>query len=197
MERKFFPYVWGAVFIAFIFTVLFFISPEPNITGRVSFDVALKYNPGEKILGELKFNIKEGELVPRDSVVFIDYMGQSKSFLLSELVRDKPIEGNFYAEGTSLTGRGLGYGVKGRNIAYPSIDFILKISDSDALSSSKNSQSKSGAPVGSSGSGGGSSPSPGLSPAEAEPSAPSAESESSPASSDDAPSPCFTRSFLN
>ena len=197
MERKFFPYVWGAVFIAFIFAVLFFISPEPNITGRVSFDVALKYNPGEKILGELKFNIKEGELVPRDSVVFIDYMGQSKSFLLSELVRDKPIEGNFYAEGTSLTGRGLGYGVKGRNIAYPSIDFILKISDSDALSSSKNSQSKSGAPVGSSGSGGGSSPSPGLSPAEAEPSAPSAESESSPASSDDAPSPGLTGAFVN
>src|SRR3989344_8248893 len=136
MERKFFPYVGGAVFIAFIFTVLFFVSPEPNITGRVSFDVALKYNPDEKILGDLKFNIKEGELVPKDSLVLIDYGKQSKSFFLSELVPDNPTEGNFYAEGTSLTGGGLGYGVKGSKIVYPSIDFTFKISDSGAPISS-------------------------------------------------------------
>ncbi len=192
MGRKFFQYFGLAAILVFV--LLLFIAPEPTVTGRVNFDVSLKHNLGEKILGDLKFHIKEGELVPKDSLVLIDYVGRSKSFLLSELVFDRPIKGKFYAEGTKLTGEGLGYGVKGSKIVYPSIGFTLKISDSGMSSSSKNSQPKSGAPVRSSGSGGGPSYSPAPSPSEP---APSAGLESSPASSDDASGPGLTAASIN
>jgi hypothetical protein len=58
------------------------------MTGNASLEVDLRYKSGEALEGDLRFNIKEGELVPIDSLINIDYGSQSKQIPLSSLVRD-------------------------------------------------------------------------------------------------------------
>jgi hypothetical protein len=64
-----------------------------STTGRVAFDVNVVYKEGEPLGGDLKFRIKEGELVPSNAELLISYGGQSKTVPLSELVHDATISG--------------------------------------------------------------------------------------------------------
>src|SRR3989338_6880686 len=99
-------------------------------TGKATLEVLGVYNKGELIDGELKFNLQAGELIPKDSIVFVSYNGHEKGFLISELVDDDIISGDFYAENTELLGSGQGYGIAGEKIIYPDVDFEALISKS-------------------------------------------------------------------
>ena len=114
----------------------YFFSP----TGNVAFEVDFIYKPGEQLDGLMKFRIKEGELVPKDSIVTVNYGAQSKTFALSELVNDPSISGDFYAEGKSLSGSGEGYGVEGSRIVYPTIDFDLLVSSKEKVEKEKSGE---------------------------------------------------------
>ena len=125
--------VFSYILIAIILLVLsyFLFSNFKNPVGKASLELDLVYDVGEPILGEMKFNLKEGEFVPRDSEVVIDYGNQSKTYKLYDLVVDTPTNGNFFAENTKISGDGEGFGVLGNKIIYPEISFDLLVYDSD------------------------------------------------------------------
>ncbi|MEK6854988.1 MAG: hypothetical protein AABX73_02085, partial [Nanoarchaeota archaeon] len=120
-----FLFYLAAFFVIALVLFLVYNYYESSPTGRVSFELGIVYKPGEKLDGDLRFRIKEGELVPKDSKVFISYGNQSKELELSELVRDKTISGTFYAENSDINGEGEGYGIVGSKVIYPKIDFEM------------------------------------------------------------------------
>ena len=80
--------------------------PLTGPTGQVSFHLHPAYIKGELLSGNLNFHVKQGELVPKDSKVLIEFGEQSAEFDLSELVNNEVIEGDFYAENTDISGSG-------------------------------------------------------------------------------------------
>ncbi|MEK6908806.1 MAG: hypothetical protein AABX23_02005 [Nanoarchaeota archaeon] len=120
----------GFLIFAIIFLAFYFFSF--SFTGNVSLDIDKNYNFGESINGVLRFDLFHGELIPSNSLVLVAYGNTSKIFNLSELVSDELVYGEFYAEGVSLSGSGEGYGVPGKVIEYPFVDFdfsIIKIEE--------------------------------------------------------------------
>ncbi|MFH1918000.1 MAG: hypothetical protein ABIJ14_02775, partial [Nanoarchaeota archaeon] len=67
-----------------------------GLTGKVSLDVKSKYTQGEIIKGDLKFSLKEGELIPANSKLIINLGGTIQEFILSDLVDSGLVEGEFY-----------------------------------------------------------------------------------------------------
>ena len=128
-NKNVFSYILIAIVLIAFFYFLFFISKNP--VGRASLELDLVYDVGEPILGEMKFNLKEGEFVPRDAEVVIDYGNQSKTYKLYELIVDAPTNGNFFAENTKISGEGEGFGVLGNKIIYPELSFDLLVYDLD------------------------------------------------------------------
>lgn len=113
------------ILLVFAFVLLiastYFISS--NLTGNVSLDIDTNYNFGEQINGNLELNLLEGELVPADSIVVVNYGDLSKEFILSDLISNDKIDGDFYAQDVSISGNGLGYGIPGKITEYPTLDF--------------------------------------------------------------------------
>jgi hypothetical protein len=80
----------------------------PNLsTGNVSLDINDKYIPGEVFKGNLKLNLKAGELIPANSKVIVSVGELEEEFFLSELVSKGLTNGSYYAEGLSLNGSGM------------------------------------------------------------------------------------------
>ncbi len=117
----------GATVLA-VLLLLFFIIP--GFTGNVSLDMKTKYKAGEMITGNLDLNIRQGELLPADSIIRISLGDEIKEFTLSELIDEELTEGNFYAESSSISGNGQGYGLAGTKEIIPEIDFELRVFDS-------------------------------------------------------------------
>lgn len=120
--------IFLGVFVLLVLSFLAYTSyHRSTTTGMVSLDVDLVYKEGELLDGDLRFRLKEGEFIPQNSQVLVSYGSQSKTFVLSDLLRDTPTLGSYYAEGASLSGEGEGYGIKGTKIVYPTISFTLKV----------------------------------------------------------------------
>ncbi|MBS3083900.1 hypothetical protein J4423_03785, partial [Candidatus Pacearchaeota archaeon] len=116
-----------------------------GFTGLASLDIKTEYDSGELISGKINLNLVEGELIPADSKIIVNYAGVSKEFVLSSLVSDSVSNGSFYAEGVSLSGEGSGYGISGTKVEYPFVDFEFIIeSDSGQQGSSNEGQGNSG-----------------------------------------------------
>ena len=75
----------------------------------------------------MKLSLKEGELIPASSKVIVENAGKSYEYLLSDLINEEQIEGNFYMEGSPLQGGGNGYGIKGTKEIFPEVYFTLNI----------------------------------------------------------------------
>ncbi|MBU4069599.1 MAG: hypothetical protein KJ646_01305 [Nanoarchaeota archaeon] len=115
----------GAIFL-FIFLSLLFVV-KLGLTGRVSLSIEDSYEFGEQILGSVKLNLKQGELVPLSTKILVDNAGEIKEFLLSDLISYDISEGNFYVENVEISGAGKGYGVLGEKIIYPDVSFVLNV----------------------------------------------------------------------
>lgn len=115
----------GAIFL-FIFVSLFFVV-KLNLTGKVSLSIEDSYEFGEQIIGSVKLNLKQGELVPLSTKVLVNNAGEIKEFLLSDLISYDISEGNFYVENVEISGAGNGYGVLGEKIIYPDVSFVLNV----------------------------------------------------------------------
>ena len=96
-------------------------------TGEAFLDIKSKYEAGEYLSGTLKFNLKEGELIPRDAKVKINFGNEIKEIFLSELVSEGVVSGNYFAEGAGISGEGEGYGIAGEKISYPNVNFELRV----------------------------------------------------------------------
>ncbi len=115
--------IGGLLVILLLFFVFYGLSP----TGRVSLDVKSDYKSGEQLSGKLSLNIREGELVPKDSKVFVSLGDISREFSLSELVDMGVVSGEFFVENYDVSGNGEGYGVAGERIVYSLVDFDLRV----------------------------------------------------------------------
>ena len=96
-------------------------------TGKVSLDIKSSYKAGEKLEGAVKFNLKEGELVPKNAKVIISLGKEMREFNLNELVSEGAVYGNYFAEGAGISGEGDGYGIAGEKVSYPEVSFSLEI----------------------------------------------------------------------
>ncbi|MCX6748863.1 MAG: hypothetical protein NT076_04630 [Candidatus Pacearchaeota archaeon] len=121
-------FIIGAVLILGLIFFLFYVFNYNGVTGKATIEISQSYAIGEQITGNLNLLLKNGELIPADSIVKIKLNGQEKTISLSSLVTGDKISGNFYAENSQLQGQGEGFGVPGKKTVYPAVDFILLIS---------------------------------------------------------------------
>ncbi len=113
--------------ICLVILLIFVVFYSLSLTGRASLDVESSYKPGEKLSGNLSFNIKQGELIPKDSKVIVSLGGISKEFSLGDLVDREIVSGEFFIENSAINGSGEGYGIVGEKVSYPEINFDLRI----------------------------------------------------------------------
>ncbi len=123
--KKIFLVIFGGIFLAALIFILIFSGRE--ITGNAVLNLDADYQQGEALEGKLKLSLQEGELIPVSSKLIFNNNGKVFEYELKELVSDELSEGNFYVEGTPLSGFGEGYGISGKKGMYPEIHFILNI----------------------------------------------------------------------
>ena len=104
-----------------------FIFWNTQFVGRATLDINSNSQVGEILEGVLSLSLKEGELIPASSKVIFDVDGISYEYILSDIINSETTSGNFYVEGKSISGGGVGYGVTGTKKIYPNLDFTLNI----------------------------------------------------------------------
>ena len=115
----------AVILVLAVFSYFFF----SGLTGRATLNVASSYISGENISGNLALTLKEGELIPLNSIIQVDMAGSVKEFSLSDFLQANN-NGSFYSElnqgsATPLSGEGEGYGFIGKKTIYPEILFKL------------------------------------------------------------------------
>ena len=115
-----------------------FANFDKGITGRVSLELSPNYEEGQILEGILKIPLREGELIPLASKVVFENNEQIYEYNLNEITSEELTSGNFYVEGTNLSGNGEGFGIKGKKTIYPKVYFKLNI-----FSAEKNLESAS------------------------------------------------------
>ena len=120
--------------VVFAFVALAIIAGliiKPNFSGKAILDMQTDYVQGESLSGFLKIHLKEGELIPASSKILLEDSKNKYEYSLNELISDNIVEGNFYVEGKTFSGSGLGYGKEGTIRTYPSVSFTMKILQTD------------------------------------------------------------------
>jgi len=121
-------FLWIGLGVLIVALLVFGISFLGNrITGQATFDVKVDYKEGEAIDGVLKLSLKEGELIPASSKIVLENNGETYEYLLSNILFDEMVEGDFYVEGETISGSGSGYGISGTKEVYPTVYFTLEI----------------------------------------------------------------------
>ncbi|MGV8142812.1 MAG: hypothetical protein ACP5NS_04235 [Candidatus Pacearchaeota archaeon] len=103
-----------------------------NLTGNVSLDLKTDYAFGEPIEGLFTLNLKAGEFIPADSEIIISYADHVSALPLSSLASSELRDGLYYAEGTSISGYGQGYGSLGTANTYPEVSFQLRLIETES-----------------------------------------------------------------
>lgn len=111
-----------------------------KISGQATFDVKVDYKEGEALDGVLKLSLKEGELLPSSSKLIFENSGGTYEYILSDIVSDKTVEGDFYVEGGTISGSGVGYGKEGVSEVYPTIYFSLEVYSSVSTEEAEESE---------------------------------------------------------
>jgi len=123
--KKIFLVIFGVIFLVAMAFILIF--SEREMTGKAVLNLDADYQQGEVLEGKLKLSLQEGELIPASSKLVVENNGNIFEYELKDLVSDELNEGNFYIEGTSLSGFGEGYGIPGRKEIHPPVYFVLNI----------------------------------------------------------------------
>jgi len=112
-----------------------------RITSNVVFDMKADYKEGEILDGFFKISLAEGELIPADSKIVFENLGRRYEYNLKDIVSDTPVEGDFYVREKSISGNGLGYGISGKKVTYPPVQFALRIySESSSEQETENTE---------------------------------------------------------
>ena len=133
-----------SLFAVFLFAVILFLffSFQVDLTGDIVLDIKSNYKLNEEIEGNLKINIKEGELIPRDSRIVVTLGNLSKEIVLSNLVDNNVTLGEFFVDNIEITGFGEGYGLTGKIKSYPNVSFQLIIFEEGEDESEETSDSE-------------------------------------------------------
>jgi len=99
-----------------------------SLTGQASLDITTKYKEGEVLKGNLKLNLKQGELIPVDTKILVSLGDFEGEYLLSDFISvDNIGYGSYYAENIDISGEGAGFGLIGTKKVYPEVDFELLV----------------------------------------------------------------------
>lgn len=98
-----------------------------NLSGKSILDINFDYVEGSPLEGALKLSIQEGELIPADSKLIFENGGSVYEFVLNDVLDDEVLFGDFYVEGTGISGNGSGYGLEGIGRIYPEVNFTLVV----------------------------------------------------------------------
>jgi len=134
--NKRFLFVSGFLFllvICLIINLLFILNLV--YTGKVSVDLQGIYQEGDSVKGDINLVLRNGELMPSDTKVIIDNVGEIFEYTLKEIVNQESYNGNFYLEKINILGSGEGYGIPGEKIIYPPVTFSFKIVEEKDISS--------------------------------------------------------------
>jgi len=122
------------IFLIIILILIIVFYYQGRITGDVILGVETTYLPDENLDGTMRVLLRQGELIPADSIVLINVAGQENEYILSELIDNNFVDGDFFAEDTEISGTGEGYGVAGEAEIYPDVEFVLKIVEEGEVS---------------------------------------------------------------
>ena len=123
--KKFFL-IFFSILIVCAFIAGFFIL-KPSLQGKVVLSLQGYYEKNIGFNGAILLNLKQGELIPADSVLSVENNGNINTYVLSDLLQQPTESGNYYLENKNLNGSGLGYGVAGEKINYPEVYFKFNI----------------------------------------------------------------------
>jgi hypothetical protein len=107
--------------IAFVVLVAIVLSFTVRFTGESIVDF-------DEMENTLTLNLNSGELVPMDSDIVISSGENIYNYKLHDLVAESPETGDFFLQGSDLTGVGDGYGLVGSFVDFPEVFFELQIS---------------------------------------------------------------------
>jgi len=118
----------GVLLLVLITFVNLVILLKPVTTGEITVILEEKvYQQGEQLRGNVVLTLKQGELIPADTIVLVNNVGDISEFLLSDLLTEPTIQGDFFVAGTTISGTGQGYGVAGEKTIYPEVQFTMEI----------------------------------------------------------------------
>ncbi len=114
---------------AFVLFLAYFLATFDftGLTGQAVLNTEIEQATNEPIKGEMTISLREGELIPSDSKLILENSGQSYEYNLNDLVSNTVVSGDFFIDGQSLSGNGLGYGIEGERTIYPLVSFVLNI----------------------------------------------------------------------
>ena len=107
-----------------------FVNQKPThktITGRAIYQAKEIYYPGEKLTGNILFNLRKGESIPKDTKVKISLGDFKEEFILADFVNHQPVFGKIYAENSQISGEGMVFGIPGKKRTYQNVEFQLEI----------------------------------------------------------------------
>lgn len=152
LDRTFLSRFFVGFLVVFLLGIVFYALSEGGLTGQAVSSLDIVYEEGTPLSGSLRYQLKEGEFLPADSVIIFRQGDNEQSFVLREYLDASPSEGTFYAEGASLEGFGEGYGLPGTFVVYPELSFDIAIFEEESSGSPGNSgtapgQEKNDAPA--------------------------------------------------
>ncbi|MFH1290612.1 MAG: hypothetical protein ABIH92_04340, partial [Nanoarchaeota archaeon] len=116
--------------LTLVMVLLGLITQQPlgrTLSGKTVFIGKEIYSPNELLTGEILFNLKAGESIPKDTIVSITLGNTEEEFILSDFVDYEPVQGEIYAENSDLLGEGLVYGIPGVKKTYQTVSFELEV----------------------------------------------------------------------
>lgn len=125
--RKIFFILLLLFFIGVLVQFLFIFPNVNKLSGKIIFEVDSSYKSGNPIDGIIKLSLFEGEFLPAYSKIVFKNSGNSYEFNLNEIISDPTLQGEYYLFGGNIEGQGEGYGIEGKNIIYPELDFTLEL----------------------------------------------------------------------
>ncbi len=134
-------FLWIGLGILIVMLLIFGIySLGKSISGKATYDLEIDYKEGEAIDGILKLSLKEGELLPSSSKLLFENNENSYEYVLSDIVSEEIIDGDFYLEGKEISGSGTGYGIEGTKESYPIVYFTLEVYSKEKEKKEKSSE---------------------------------------------------------
>ncbi|MEM2479055.1 MAG: NosD domain-containing protein, partial [Candidatus Pacearchaeota archaeon] len=120
---------------------------KSEITGLAIYLSKPSYASNEILSGSYELSLREGELIPLDSIALIQLADQQRNLTLEEWLElsnaSYPLGfGSFYLENKHLSGEGMALGRAGKLIEKPSISFKLKIFEISQSQASNESEEK-------------------------------------------------------
>ena len=128
-KRNYKKIIISVSFVLLIFLAIYgVVYLQPYFSGRAIFNLDTTYQEGKPLDGVLKFSLKQGEMIPSSANVIFNNNGNIVEYPLSELVlEEETSEGDFYAQGKNISGKGKGYGLVGEKTIHPVVYFSFNI----------------------------------------------------------------------